>query len=281
MPMARHLWSTIIRTPLSVLTAMCVIGGWLGAVTDVDGGRIELSATTGPIFDDFLGPAGSAPSSQLWDYDLGGGGWGNNELQVYTNSPDNVRLDGQGNLLIQARRSGTGYTSARLVTRGKAEIKYGTMMARIKFPSGQGLWPAFWMLGSNITTVGWPQCGEIDLMELPNTGTRYNTAIHGPWTPPRTGHWSASTSGATTVDLTAAFHNYWVYRQPGVIMIGVDGTTFGVYTRASMPAGGQWVFDQPMFALLNIAVGGDWPGPPNASTPFPATMVVDWFRYTT
>jgi beta-glucanase (GH16 family) len=235
---------------------------------------------TGPFFDDFLGPAGSAPNPLYWNYDLGGGGWGNNELETYTNLPDNVRLDGQGHLIIEARKTATGYTSARLVTRGKQDIGYGTLMARIKFPSGQGIWPAFWSLGSNVNSVGWPQSGEIDMMELPDVATTYHTALHGPSTPPQQGAYSVSTSGPAGVDLSADYHTYWVTRAPGVIVIGVDGWARGIYNRSTMPAGDQWVFDTPQYAILNVAVGGNWPGPPNASTKFPATMLVDWIRYT-
>jgi beta-glucanase (GH16 family) len=235
---------------------------------------------TGPFFDDFLGPAGSPPNPLYWTYDLGGGGWGNNELETYTNLPANVRLDGQGHLVIQAQKTATGYTSARLTTQGKQDIGYGTLMARIKFPSGQGIWPAFWSLGSNVNNVGWPQSGEIDMMELPNVATTYHTALHGPFATPQQGAYSVSTSGPAGVDLSADYHNYWVTRQPGVIVIGVDGWVRGIYTRWSMPAGDQWVFDAPQYAILNVAVGGNWPGPPNASTKFPATMLVDWIRYT-
>jgi beta-glucanase (GH16 family) len=235
--------------------------------------------TTGSFFDNFIGPAGSPPNPQIWGYDLGGGGWGNNEQEVYTNSPNNVRLDGNGDLVIQAQRTPTGYTSARLVTRGKADIQYGTLMARIKFPSGQGIWPAFWMLGSNIDSVGWPAAGEIDMMELPDVGTTYNTALHGPWANGQPGFWTASTSGPAGTDLSTGFHNYWVTREPGLIMVGVDGYVRSVYTRSSIPAGAQWVFDAPSYALLNVAVGGNWPGPPSNSTPFPATMLVDWVSY--
>jgi beta-glucanase (GH16 family) len=235
---------------------------------------------TGPFFDDFLGPAGSAPNALYWTYDLGGGGWGNNELETYTNLPANVRLDGQGHLVIEAQKTATGYTSARLTTQGLRDIGYGTLMARIKFPSGQGIWPAFWSLGSNVNSVGWPQSGEIDMMELPNVATTYHTALHGPFTTPQQGAYSVSTSGPAGVDLSADYHNYWVTRQPGVIVIGVDGYVRGIYTRWSMPAGDRWVFDAPQYAILNVAVGGNWPGPPNASTKFPATMLVDWIRYT-
>jgi beta-glucanase (GH16 family) len=235
---------------------------------------------TGPFFDDFLGPAGSPPNPLYWTYDLGGGGWGNNELETYTNLPANVRLDGQGHLVIEAQKTATDYTSGRLTTQGVRDIGYGTLMARIKFPSGQGIWPAFWSLGSNVSSVGWPQSGEIDMMELPNVATTYHTALHGPSIPPQHGAYSVSTSGPAGVDLSADYHNYWVTRQPGVIVIGVDGWVRGIYTRWSMAAADQWVFDAPQYAILNVAVGGSWPGPPNASTKFPATMLVDWIRYT-
>ena len=249
------------------------------ATTQVAQAAMSTPAT-GPFFDDFLGPAGSAPNPLYWTYDLGGGGWGNNELETYTNLPANVRLDGQGHLVIEAQKTATGYTSARLTTQGLRDIGYGTLMARIKFPSGQGIWPAFWSLGSDVNSVGWPRSGEIDMMELPNVATTYHTALHGPFTTGQQGAYSVSTSGAAGVDLSADYHNYWVTRQPGVIVIGVDGYVRGIYTRWSMPAGDQWVFDAPQYAILNVAVGGNWPGPPNASTKFPATMLVDWIRYT-
>ena len=237
----------------------------------------------GWVFDDFLGPAGSPPDSALWDYDIGP--YQDAGLQTYTKSPENVRLDGQGHLVIQALRTPSGYTSARPVTRGKLSMLYGTMTARIQFPSGQGIWPAFWMLGSNADTVGWPQCGEIDLMELINAGTEYHVTLHGPQGD--TDYFGGVEAGGRVVgtsgpiaELTKDFHNYWLNWQQNSITIGVDETTLGAFTPASLPPGAQWVFNRPMYALLNIAVGGPWPGPPNASTPFPATMLVDWFRYT-
>ena len=237
----------------------------------------------GTVFDDFDGPAGAAPNSQLWDYDLGP--YQDDGLQVYTKSPENVRLDGQGHLVIQALRTPSGYTSARPVTRGKLSMLYGKMSARIKFPSGQGIWPAFWMLGAGYPdTVGWPQCGEIDLMEIVNAGTEYHVTLHGPQGD--TDYYGGveksgqvvGTSGPIA-DLSKDFHTYWVDWQPNNITIGVDDATLGHFTPWSLPPGAQWVFDRPMYALLNIAVGGDWPGPPDASTQFPATMLVDWFKY--
>jgi beta-glucanase (GH16 family) len=234
----------------------------------------------GSVFDDFLGPAGSLPDSALWDYDIGQ----DIGLQTYTNSPDNVHLDGAGHLVIQARRTASGYTSARPVTRGKLSMLYGTMSARIKFPSGQGIWPAFWLLGSDMDQVGWPGCGEIDLMEIVNTGSEYHVTLHGPqgdsdyFGGVEKSEQVVGTSGPIA-DLTNDFHTYWVNWQPNSITIGVDDTTLGAFTPKSLPPGAQWVFDHPMYALLNISIGGAWAGPPDASTPWPATMLVDWFRY--
>ena len=243
----------------------------------------QLALPPGSVFDDFVGPAGSLPDSALWDYDIGP--YQDAGLQTYTNSPENVRLDGHGHLVIQARPTPTGYSSARPVTRGKLSMLYGTVSARIKFPSGQGIWPAFWMLGTDMDQVGWPRCGEIDLMEIVNTGTQYHVTLHGPQGDSdyfggveKSGQ-VVGTSGPIA-DLTDDFHTYWVNWQPQHITIGVDDTTLGTFTPASLPPGAQWVFEHPMYALLNIAIGGGWAGPPDASTSWPATMLVDWFRYT-
>ena len=240
-------------------------------------------ATQGVVFDEFDGPAGSLPSPALWGYDLGP--YQDAGLQTYTNAPENVRLDGQGHLVIQARRTPSGYTSARPMTRAKLDMRYGTVAARIKFPAGQGIWPAFWMLGSDVTDVGWPRSGEIDIMEIVNTGTAYHVTLHGPQGD--TDYFGGVESSGQVVgtsgpiaDLTTDFHTFWVNWRPNAITIGVDEATLGVFTPSSLPPGAEWVFDRPMYALLNIAVGGPWPGPPDASTQFPATMLVDWFRYT-
>jgi beta-glucanase (GH16 family) len=131
--------------------------------------------------DEFDGSAGSLPDSTKWTFDLGGGGWGNHELEVYTNNPENVSLDGKGFLVICALKSDDRYTSTRLKSAGKFSALYGKVEARIKIPRGQGLWPAFWMLGADIGKVGWPQCGEIDVME--NVGKEPAVAhgtVHGP-----------------------------------------------------------------------------------------------------
>lgn len=249
------------------------------AAQSVAGPGVVGPAAAAPIasasfFDDFLGPAGAPPNPANWTIDVGSSadhGWERGSLQTYTASPDNVRLDGFGNLVIEARRAGDGYTSGRLSTKGKVDFPFGMISARIKMPAGQGLWPAFWMLGANIDAVGWPQSGEIDIMELINTGSTYNIALHAP-------NADIEAKGGIA-DLSGDFHNYWMSRSPENVIVGVDGTTLATFTPASLPPESQWVFDKLMFILLNLAVGGDWPGPPDQSTPFPAAMVVDWVSF--
>lgn len=237
----------------------------------------HASSASSTVFDDFDGPAGSQPDPNLWGYDVGSGAV--KELQTNTNSSNNVYLDGQGHLVIAALKSGSHYTSGRLVTRGRLAMTYGTASASIKLPAGQGIHPAFWMLGTNIDSVGWPECGEIDVAESFGDPDRYHFTVIGPSTRGPIAH--VQFDGAIA-DLSQGFHTYWVTREQGRITAGIDSATLATFTPASMPPGGQWVFDnQPMYAILNVAVGGvDEIGPPNASTPFPAEMLVDWFRYT-
>jgi beta-glucanase (GH16 family) len=260
------------------LLALSLVALCLAACGDFTGATPP--PPSGAVVDDFDGPAGAPPSSKYWTYDLGHPGAANHELQTYVDSTDNVRLDGQGHLVIQALNTPTGYTSGRLVTRDKVNMLYGTIAARIKFPTGQGIWPAFWTLGSNMETVSWPECGEIDVMELVNSGTTYYTTLHGPQGSSDYLDGNGVGTEGPIADLTTDFHTYWVKWQPDTITIGVDGITVGHFTPSSLPPGARWVFNHPMYALLNVAVGGDWPGPPDESTPFPATMLVDWFRYT-
>lgn len=262
---------------MAILTAVPISVGSCAADTPTPAQDTQRSVQVASqvVFDDFLGPEGSAPNPDLWVADVGSSaekGWEQGSLQTYTDSPENIRLDGQGFLIIEARKSGDHYTSGRLVTRGKMNFPFGTVSARMKLPSGQGIWPAFWMLGSNIDTVGWPQSGEIDIMELVGSGTEYNVALHGP-------NADVEAKGHPVGDLTEQFHTYWVTREKDDITIGIDDFTLGAFTPESLPPGGQWVFNDPMFALLNVAVGGDWPGPPDQLTPFPVTMKVDWFRF--
>lgn len=228
--------------------------------------------------DEFDGPAGSAPNPGIWRYDLGAGGWGNAELQTYTDSRRNAALDGAGNLVITAHREADGsYSSARLKSESTYTAQYGRIEARIRIPRGQGIWPAFWMLGADIGQVGWPACGEIDVME--NVG--YEPAIvhgtvHGPGYSGGQGISAAYTapSGAAFAD---EFHVYGVDWRPGSITWTVDGVAYRTVTRADVGSA-QWVFDKPFFVILNVAVGGNWPGSPDASTRFPQQMTIDWLR---
>ncbi|MCU1236104.1 MAG: glycoside hydrolase, family 16 [Candidatus Solibacter sp.] len=228
--------------------------------------------------DEFNGQAGALPDSTRWTYDLGGGGWGNSELETYTNSTDNVFQDGAGNLVIRALKSGTSYTSARIKTQGRFAATYGKVEARIRIPYGQGLWPAFWMLGADIGQVGWPSCGEIDIME--NIGKEPSTihgTVHGP------GYSGGSGIGGP-LTLAAGkrfaddFHIYGIEWSSQSVAFFVDGTQYFEVTPAKLPAGKTWVYQHPFFLILNVAVGGTWPGSPDATTVFPQQMLVDWVR---
>jgi beta-glucanase (GH16 family) len=229
--------------------------------------------------DEFDGPANTLPDADKWTYDLGHNGWGNHELENYTKSLDNVHLDGQGHLIIRALRDAAGnYTSARLKTLGKFSTAYGKIEARIKLPSGQGMWPAFWALGADIKKVGWPKCGEIDIME--NIGKEpgiQHGSLHGP------GYSDGnSLSGAYTLPagekLSDDFHVYGIVWTAGSIEFEFDGKRYFTATTASLAAGKQWMFNKPFFLILNVAVGGDWPGSPDSSTVFPQQMTVDYVR---
>lgn len=241
--------------------------------------------------DEFNGNTNATPDPTKWGYDLGvgfDGGWGNQELEYYTDRPDNVYLDGNGNLVIKAiKENFTGannitrsYTSARLVTRGKFTMTYGRIEARIKIPYGQGIWPAFWMLGANIDTpgVGWPNCGEIDILE--NIGREpsiVHSTLHGPGYSGGNGL-SAAYSLTNGQRFADDFHEYAVEWDVREIRFYVDGNLFKTQTSKDIPAGGAWVFDHPFFIIMNVAVGGGWPGFPDASTVFPQMMLVDYVR---
>jgi len=236
--------------------------------------------------DEFSGPDGSSPDSSKWTYDIGGNGWGNNELEYYTNRTQNAQIKG-GNLVITAQQEAyTGadgvsrnYTSARLKTQGLFSQAYGRFEVRIKIPAGQGMWPAFWMLGNDITSVGWPKCGEIDIME--NIGKEPSTvhgSLHGPSTSGPTSDLSAPFSLPAGQNFAGDFHLYAVEWEPGTIRFYVDTNLYVTFTTSQWPAGGAWVFDHPFFILLNGAVGGSWPGSPDSTTVFPQQMLVDYVR---
>jgi len=229
--------------------------------------------------DEFEGPAGQSPDSANWVYDIGTD-WGNAQLEYDTNRPENVSLDGAGHLTIVARREdyrGSAYTSARINTRGKFEQARGRFEARLKLPSGQGLWPAFWLLGSNFASVGWPSCGEIDIMEYRGQEPRVvHGSLHGP---------GYSGGNALTApfqlargSFDAAFHVFAVDWDGDRIVWSVDGIPYRTVTRSDLPPAAPWVFDHPFFVILNVAVGGNYVGGPSPGTSFPQTMTIDYVR---
>jgi beta-glucanase (GH16 family) len=231
--------------------------------------------------DEFEGDAGSPPDSTRWTYDVGGDGWGNNQLEFDTDRTENVSLDGNGRLLITARKEayqGREYTSGRILTRGLFEQQYGRIEARILLPRGQGVWPAFWMLGSNFADVGWPECGEIDIMEYRGQDPKVvHGSLHGP------GYFGGEPitsayrlEGDATFD--QGFHVFAVEWDPGRIAWLIDGEVYQIVTSADVLARGRWAFGHPFFLLLNVAVGGGFVGPPDATTVFPAAMAVDYVR---
>jgi beta-glucanase (GH16 family) len=235
--------------------------------------------------DEFNGPNGSAVDSSKWSFDIGGNGWGNNELETYTSRTANADLEG-GRLAIKTlKETFTGpdnitrnYTSARLLTKNKFSQAYGRFEARIRIPYGQGIWPAFWMLGDNIDTAGWPNCGEIDIME--NIG-KEPSIVHGTFHGPGYSG-GKGVSAAHTLPggkkFSDDFHTFAVEWEPNVIRFYVDGLLYKTRTPADLPAGTSWVFDRPFFIILNVAVGGGWPGNPDATTVFPQRMLVDYVR---
>ncbi|MCE2958758.1 MAG: family 16 glycosylhydrolase [Bacteroidota bacterium] len=219
------------------------------------------------------------PNANLWGYNIGRGqnGWGNNELQFYTDRAKNVTVK-DGNLVITADResfSGAQYTSARLLTKGKFDQTYGRFEARMQLPWGQGIWPAFWMLGADIDTNAWPNCGEIDIMELRGQNpTVLIGSIHGPG---YSGGQAISKSYTLKNDrFDTGFHIFGVEWGPGYINFYVDNVLYNQIKPSDLP--GPWVFNKPFFIIMNIAVGGNFVGSPNDQTVFPQTMLVDYVR---
>ncbi|HMN88500.1 MAG TPA: glycoside hydrolase family 16 protein [Saprospiraceae bacterium] len=227
--------------------------------------------------DEFNGAAGQVPDATKWTYDIGTGdnGWGNQELQVYTDKPENVAMDGQGNLVITALRTGSSFTSARIKTQDLFGQQYGRFEARLKTPYGPGLWPAFWMLGANIETVSWPQCGEIDIMELRGQEPHIiHGSIHGPG-------YSAGNAITKGYSLSKArfdtdYNLFAIEWDRDKIDFFVNDFLYQRIARSDVP--GEWVYDQPFFIIFNVAVGGTFVGFPTPSTPFPQRMTIDYVR---
>ena len=221
-----------------------------------------------------------AVNSDNWNSEIGTGinGWGNNELEYYTDRLDNAAVQ-NGVLVISAIKeefNGSSYTSARITTKGKFEQTYGRFEARIKLPSGQGMWPAFWMLGANIDQVGWPQCGEIDIMENAGSApTKVSGAVHGPGYSGGEPIFKSYTLENDRFD--TGFHIFGIEWGPEYINYYVDDVLYNQITPDD--ANGEWVFDNgPFFIIINLAVGGLFDGPPNDETVFPQTMLVDYVR---
>ena len=264
------------------LTAVLMVGALAGGI------RSSSAAWQLVWSDEFAQADGSSPDPTKWGFDIGNGsgGWGNNQLEYDTSRTNNARIVG-GQLVIEAAQEsygGRSYTSARMLTKSKGSWAYGRMEARIKIPRGQGIWPAFWMLGTNIDSVGWPTCGEIDIMEnigkTSDQGTAHGT-IHGP----QSGgdyNGGAGVGGSYTLPGGAAladdFHVFAVEWTTNQIKWFVDSNQYFTATPASLPSGGTWVFTQPQFLILNVAVGGNWPGNPDGTTIFPQQMLVDYVR---
>jgi len=295
-----------------LMDAIALLGRIVGIAVLLSAG---FGATVGaqvwgePVWSDEFdsSEAGAAPDTSKWTFDVGGSGWGNHELEVYcapgTSAPapcdaehPNAFQDGHGHLIIRALKVGEeparvgSWTSARLKTLGLKDFQYGRMESCIKLPVGAGLWPAFWMLG---TAGKWPAGGEIDIMEnIPESGgsgaglgsNKTESTIHGPSTSAK-GLFSLTQiftfPGAQRIDdATPTCHVYGAIWSPFVVQMYVDDwrEPFFIRTASDVPGGGRWVFDAPFYFLLNLAVGGDWPGPPNNATPSPADMVVDYVR---
>jgi beta-glucanase (GH16 family) len=235
--------------------------------------------------DEFNDPDGSRPDAAKWKFEVGGNGWGNQELEYYTNRPENSFVRG-GNLVIQAlKESFTGadrvtrnYTSARMTTQGLFEQAYGRFEARLKIARGQGIWPAFWLLGNDFGKIGWPACGEIDVMEsIGKEPSTIHGSMHGPG-------YSGDLDFTSVYKLPGGvhffddFHVFAIEWEPGIVRFFVDQELYATFTPSRLPAGMKWVFDHPFFIVLNVAVGGVWPGPPDSTTVFPEAMLVDYVR---
>lgn len=212
-----------------------------------------------------------------WTYDLGGWGWGNGEAQFYTSRPENARLE-NGMLVIEARQEkyeSSYYTSARLKTQGLQEFQYGRIEARLKVPVGAGLWPAFWMLGNDFNGSNWPDCGEIDIMEyLGKEPDLIMGTVHGPG---YSGALGFSKWHRQTFNIADDFHTYAIEWSPDQIDWFFDGVKYHTVTRSDVGER-EWVFDHPFFLLLNLAVGGQLPGPVGLDTVFPTQFLVDYVR---
>jgi beta-glucanase (GH16 family) len=292
-----------LASALAALAAVFVAGFFLGRQADhrlqPAGEGVQWGA---PVWsDEFNDQTGQIPDQGKWAYQTGNqGGWGNNEIEIYcaargTNPKGcdprrpNVFEDGAGHLVMRAQRNPDGsWTSGRITTMGLKDFQYGRIEARIKMPVGSGLWPSFWMLGSNFAQAGWPTAGSVTIAENVSYTPRTNglgpqmirSTVHGPRYYGANGLWHdfRLPNGARVDD--GSFHTYGVIWSPGMIQFYVDdpANVYFVQDSSDIPEGGEWVFDKPFFLVLNLAVGGDWPGEPGPTTPNPADLIVDYVR---
>jgi beta-glucanase (GH16 family) len=264
---------TIVFAAISSLMLLILAGCKKDAVQTLPERSWELVWS-----DEFTGTAGNAPDNAKWSFDIGTGtnGWGNSELQYYTNRSSNIQLDGSGKLVITARSeafSGSYFTSARIKTKGKFSQAYGRFEARIKTPTG----PAFWMLGANIDTKPWPQCGEIDIMEQRGQQPAItHGTLHGPGYSGASGNQISKAYALTDGRFDTDYHIYAVEWGEDYIDFFVDNFLYQRITPENVT--GEWVFNQPFFLLLNVAVGGNFVGFPTSGTPFPQSMIVDYVK---
>jgi beta-glucanase (GH16 family) len=273
------------RRPARLATLARLVGTGL-VVLAVCPSLAAASSGSSSFVDDFNGPAGASPDPAAWTFDTGGN-WGYGaQLQSYTDRAQNASQDGNGHLVITAaKETYTGpdgvtrqYTSARLHTWRKFEFTYGRIEARIQVPAGRGLWPGFWAFGDGAyTSNDWPASGEIDVMEF--DGSQPDTllgTLHGPRAGYPNGYALQGTFHSPT-PLSAGFHTYAADWAPTGIRFELDGQPYATMTPSQLPPGATWPFDHPFFLALDLAIG-DWVGPPDSTTPFPARMLVDWVR---
>jgi len=220
---------------------------------------------------------GNSINRSNWTFDLGSGGWGNGEAEYYTSRPENAHME-NGLLVIAARQEkyeGSYYTSARLKTQGLRSFQYGRIEARLQVPSGAGLWPAFWMLGSSFNGSNWPDCGELDIMEyIGKEPDLIMGTMHGPG---YSGALGLSKWNRQKYNIADDFHTYAIEWDTDQVSWFYDGAKYSTVTRSDVGER-KWVFDQPFFIILNLAVGGQLPGMVSPQTVFPAQLYVDYVR---
>lgn len=242
--------------------------------------------TTTPWIDDFSGRVGAPADPTLLQFRTGGNGWGNQEIQSYTSRTTNAALDGHGHLAIKAVRGTYAgadhvtrpWTSARLDSLGRWSFTTGTVAVRLKLPAGTGMWPAFWLEGANLAKVGWPGCGEIDVVEALGGQNSVYQSVHGPDSTTNGYAHSVINSAPKGTSIGSAYHVFSVTRTLDKMVFRIDGASTGSFTPADLGPKERWAFNGPMFMILNLAVGG-WPGVPSASTPSPSSLLIDWIRF--